>query len=119
MLGRMRHAFPGLVLLLGVASCLASVADTLPFTVAVAASRTAAAPGDTIGFTVTIQGESLIGVTMDFADGTTDQFGTGGAKTGKVTFRKVFTRQGTFEVVATATDAVAGQKSARVGITVR
>ena len=107
-----------MVLLVGVGSCIASASEALPLTVALDASKTAAAPGDTITFVVTIQGESLIGVMMDYADGTTDQFGTGGAKTGKVTFRKAFAQRGSFAVIATVTDAVAGQKTARVTVTV-
>ena len=114
----MRRALPGLVLLLGVVACIASASEARPLTVGVDASKTTTAPGDTITFVVTIQGESLIGVAMDYADGTTDQFGSGGAKTGKVTFRKAFTRRGIFVVVATVTDAVAGQKTASVAITV-
>ena len=118
MLGRMQRALFALVLVLGVVSCLGSASEALPLTVGVDASRTTATLGDTIIFTVTIQGESLIGVTMDFADGTGDQFGAGGAKTGKILFRKAFTQRGSFEVVATVTDAMAGQRSARVGIIV-
>ena len=118
MLGRMRRASSGLLLLFGVASCIASATEVLPLTIGIEANRTTAAPGDTITFVTTVQGESLIGVAMDYADGTTDQFGTGGAKTGRVTFRKAFMQRGMFVVVATVTDAAAGQQTARVAIIV-
>jgi len=100
-----------------VAACQSSL-EALPLEISVAASRTTAAPGDTILFTATIQGGSLLGLDADYGDNTTDQYGTAGARTGKVTFRHAYQVRGTFTTKITVTDASAGQKNASVQVRV-
>lgn len=98
--------------------CTESTLDPLPLEIAVAASRTTAAPGDTILFVATVQGGSLLGLDADYGDTTTEQFATGGARTGKVTFRHAYTTRGTFTTKITVTDATLGQKNASVEVRV-
>ena len=100
------------------ASCQASSLEALPLEISVTASRTTAAPGDTIAFTATIQGGSLLGLDADYGDNTTEQYGTAGARTGKVTFRHAYQARGTFTTKITVTDASAGQKNASVQVRV-
>jgi hypothetical protein len=90
----------------------------LPLQISVEASRATAAPGDTIAFVATVQGGSLLGLDADYGDSTLEQFGTAGARTGKVTFRHAYTTRGTFTTKITVTDAVAGQKDASVQVRV-
>ena len=91
--------------------CSESTVEALPLEISVAASRTTVALGDTVVFVATVQGGSLLGLDADFGDQTTDQFGTAGAQTGKVSFRHAYATRGTFTVKITVTDAVAGQKA--------
>ena len=100
-----------------VAACQSSL-EALPLEISVTASRTTAAPGDTIAFTATIQGGSLLGLDADYGDNTTEQYGTAGARTGKVTFRHAYQARGTFTTKITVTDASAGQKNASVQVRV-
>jgi hypothetical protein len=100
------------------AACQQSSLEALPLEISVTASRSTAAPGDTIAFTATIQGGSLLGLDADFGDNTTDQYGTAGARTGKVTFRHAYQARGTFTTKITVTDASAGQKNASVQVRV-
>ena len=86
--------------------------------IGIEASRLTAAPGDTINFLVTTQGGSLIGVEIDFADGSTDSFATSGARTAHITFRHPFLTTGTFQVDAKVTDASAGSKNATIQVLV-
>jgi len=102
------------------AACAQDTLDPLPFQVTVEASRTTAAPGDTVNFLVTTQGGSLIGVVMDYGDAATDLYGTSGARTAKVSFRHAFTTRGTFTVRATVTDAQpVGEKAATIDVRIQ
>ena len=100
------------------AACSTETLAPLPLTLGIVASRTTAAPGDSISFEVIAQGGRLIGITTAYGDGTEDRFATGGARTARVTFRHAFLAAGTYEVRATVTDAVAGQKQASMEIRV-
>ena len=99
-------------------ACSAESLAPLPLDIVVEASRITAAPGDSINFLVTARGGQLIGIITTYGDGTEDQFGTGGARTARVTFRHAFAAPGTYQVQATVTDALAGQKDASVEIRV-
>jgi hypothetical protein len=96
--------------------CGESTLAPLPLDISIAASRTTAAPGDTIFFVATIQGGSLLGLDADYGDSSTDQYGTSGARTGKVTFRHAYSARGTFTTKITLTDATLGTKSASVEV---
>ena len=78
-----------------------------------------AAPGDPVSFLVTAQGGDLLGVDVDYGDTTTDQYGTGGARTARVTFSHAFSTAGVYPVRATVTDALAGSRDAVVEIRVQ
>ena len=114
----MRLALVGLVILVGAASCVSTQLEALPLTVTVEASRTTAAPKDSILFVIRAGGGSLLGLTADYGDGTSDSFGTGGARTASVTFKHSYLTTGTYTVTATATDVAAGQKTATVQVRV-
>jgi hypothetical protein len=92
--------------------------DPLPLSIALEASSTTAAPGETVHFVVDAQGGSLLGVSIDFGDDTGNQFATGGARRAHVPFSHAFSVAGVYLVRATATDATAGSRHADVRITV-
>ena len=92
--------------------------EPLPFEVGLEASRVTATPGDTISFVVTAQGGNLLGANIDFADGSTDQYGTSGARSARIAFKHAYLTKGTFQVQATVTDALAGPKNATVQVIV-
>lgn len=107
------------IVLIGFAACDDATVDPLPLIVSIEPSRATAAPGDTIGFVVSAQGGSLLGVVMAFGDSTGDQLATGGARTARVTFRHAYSAVGVYQASATVTDALAGEKSASVEVRVQ
>lgn len=127
MVERMRSAMPRSVLrvvvrsllLIGAAACGDGSLEPLPLSITVEASRVAAAVGETVEFVVSAQGGMLIGVEIDYADGASEERGTSGARTARVTFRHAYAAAGTYEVRATVTDAVAGTRDASVEVRVQ
>jgi hypothetical protein len=116
MLQHMRRLLLGSILLIGVAACGDASLDPLPLSITVEASRVTATPGESIDFVVTASGGSLVGITINYGDNGSDQFGTGGARTARVTFSHAFAAAGVYQVRAIVTDAVAGDKDAEVEI---
>src|SRR5688572_8358883 len=120
MLERMRQTLiPSLLrslVLVGLVACGDGGLDPLPLSIAIEASRVTAAPGESIDFVVTASGGSLVGITINYGDNGSDQFGTGGARTARVTFSHAFAAAGVYQVRAIVTDAVAGDKDAEVEI---
>jgi PKD domain-containing protein len=98
----------------GLAACDAYTTGPPAFMVGLATSAQTAARGDTVTFIVTAQGASLLGIDVSYGDGNGDQYGTGGARTARVTFRHAFDVAGTYVVRASVSDAVGGQKDASV-----
>lgn len=95
-------------------ACAQEPLEPLPLQISIETSRATAAPGDTVIFTAVVQGGSLLGLVAEFGDGSSDSFGTSGARTGRVGFRHAYTTRGTFTTTITVTDATAGQKAASV-----
>ncbi len=96
--------------------CSAETLGPQPLSISIEASRISAAPGDSISFQVTARGGQLVGIAADYGDGSEDQMGTSGARTARVTFRHAFEAPGTYLVLATVTDALAGPKDASVSV---
>lgn len=74
---------------------------------------------DSVSFVVRAQGDALIGIETAYGDGESLFRPTGGARTAVVTFRHLYTQSGTYDVTATATDAVLGEKTATVQVNVQ
>jgi PKD domain-containing protein len=108
----------GALLLIGTSACSQSTLDTFPVDITVSASPTTAARGDTVSFTVNAHGGNLLGIAIDYGDSSSDQYGTSGARSARVTFKHAYQAPGTFTVQATVTDAVGGQKDASIAIRV-
>jgi hypothetical protein len=102
----------------GLGACGTYSLEPLPLSVGVEANRLTAVPGDTITFTVSAEGGTLFGVDIDFADGSSDTRVTSGARTARVTFKHAYLTTGDFQVLASATDAGQGTKSATIQILV-
>jgi hypothetical protein len=98
------------------AACSPSPIESLPLDITMQASRTKAAPGDTISFVATIQGSTLLGIQIDYGDGDTGLFAASGANTGKTTFTHAYKRAGTFTAKATVSDGTANQKSTSIEV---
>jgi len=113
----MRRALLAFITII-VAACTESMLDPLPLAVTVAPNKSTTAPRDTITFRVTAQGGSLVGVLIDYADSSSDQFATSGARTAELTFHHAYSTAGTYEVTVTLTDALAGEKKATTEIRV-
>lgn len=111
-----RLLIAGLMLFLG--SCRQTTEPPVPVLVTLELSRTTAARGDTISFTIHATGNNLIGVVVDFGDQVTDQYAMGGARTARVTFKHAFQDAGSFTVNAVVTDAIAGDKDASAGVVI-
>jgi hypothetical protein len=116
MLPRMRQLFLATFAMCALVACGESTLEPLPLEIKIETTRTTGAPGDTINFVVVTQGGVLLGIDIDYADGNTDQYGTAGARTARVSFRHAYTARGTYHVNATVTDGTAGQKKAAIDI---
>lgn len=99
-------------------SCRQTTEPPVSLVVTLESSRSTAARGDTVTFTVNATGNTLIGVVMDFGDQTGDLYAMGGARTARVAFKHVFQATGTFTVSAVVTDAIAGEKASTAAIVI-
>lgn len=102
-----------------VIACGGGSLDPLPLGIVMQASRTTAAPGQTINFVVDMQGGTLLGVSIDFGDDNVEERATGGARTARVTFSHAFAAVGVYQVRATVTDATAGSQHADAQVTIQ
>ena len=116
---RIRVILTAVLALVATVACGDNRLDPLPFQVSVAASSVSPALGDSVSFVVTAQGGQLVGIDVDYGDGGTDTFGTAGARTARVTFRHAYAARGAFQMRATVTDGMAGQKEATVDVHVQ
>jgi hypothetical protein len=87
-----------------------------PLNVTIEADKVAASTGESISFLVEAQGPRLLGVTINYGDGATDQLSINSATATTVGFRHVYTAAGTYTVRATALDALAGSKETSVEV---
>ncbi len=99
-------------------ACIGSV-DPLPLAITLQATPTSATTADSVTFVANAQGGQLLGFVTDYGDGSTEQYATAGARTATVTFRHRYLTAGTFQVTATVTDAVQGQKVATVQVSIQ
>ena len=99
-------------------ACEATQLAPLPLTVSVEASRTTAAPQDSISFVIRAAGGTLLLLELDYGDTALDRFSPSGARTASVTFRHAYAARGAYTVTATVTDVQAGQKRATVDVRV-
>jgi PKD domain-containing protein len=104
--------------LLVTGSCRQTTEPPVSLVVTLESSRSTAARGDTITFTVNATGNNLVGVVIDFGDQTGDLYATGGALTARVNFKHVFQATGSFTVNAVVTDAIAGEKEAATTVVI-
>ena len=98
-------------------ACLGST-ETLPLGVSIQ-KPSSISTVDSVTFVIVAQGNSLVGIETTFGDGGTASYATAGARTASVSFRHRYTQSGTYDVTATVTDAVLGQKAASVQVNVQ
>lgn len=106
------------LLLAGVMSCGTKGLEPLALDIGVTANKTTVATGETVSLVVTAQGGGLVAIGINYGDNSFEQFGTGGARTARVTFSHAYSAVGNYQVRATVTDVEAGEKSATVDIVV-
>lgn len=112
-----RLLIAGGVIVAAMTACLGST-EALPLSVSIQAP-TSGTTTDSVTIVVTAQGNSLVGVVATFGDGSDADFSTGGARTATVSFRHRYTQSGTYQVTATATDAVLGSKDATAQVSIQ
>jgi hypothetical protein len=117
MLPRMRPLLACLLVIAAMTACLGGT-EPPPLGISVEAPASANTT-DSVSIVVNAQGNSLIGVETAFGDGNTGAFATNGARTARLTFRHLYTQSGTYDVTATVTDAVLGEKAATVQLNVQ
>ncbi len=76
-----------------------------PLTLQMTPDRTAAAPGQSVGFQVEATGLALAGLIVAYGDGAADTVPTSGASRAKATFSHAFQQEGSYLVHAAAYDA--------------
>jgi PKD repeat protein len=112
----MRRLIASVFVIAALAACIEST-EPLPLGISIQKPATVTT-ADSASFVVTAQGNSLLGVETSFGDGRVVSFATSGARTATVTFRHRYTLSGTYDVTATVSDAVLGQKTAAVQVIV-
>lgn len=108
-----------LIITLATLACSAEPLEPLPLEIALKVEPATAAVGDSVRVEITAQGGRLLGVTVEYGDGGSEALPAAGARTARATYRHAYTRSGVYEVAATVTDALQGDKSARVNVQVR
>lgn len=111
-----RRLLAAVVVVASLSACLEGT-EPLPLDITIQKPATISTV-DSANFVVTAQGNSMVGIETNFGDGRVDAFPTGGARTATVTFRHRYSASGTYDVTATVTDAVLGQKTAAVQVVV-
>ena len=112
----MRRLFAGVLVLAALAACLEGTGP-LPLGITLQKPATVTTT-DSASFVVTAQGNTMIGIETNFGDGRIVEYPTSGARTATLTVRHRYSAAGTYDVTATVTDAVLGQKTAAVQVTV-
>lgn len=112
-----RMAVIGATLAFAMSACLGTT-EPLPLAIAIEASRVTATAGDSINFLVTTQGKNLIGVEIDFGDGSGDNRVAYGARRATLNFLHAYLVPGTYQVDAKVTDSDAASMSATIQVIV-
>ncbi len=93
----------------GMVGVLAACSDSLveggrPLTVSISADKTLAGVGDSVTYTADATGNNLVGLVVDFGDGTADSTAASGAVTAGVVRSHAYGEAGTYVAKATAVD---------------
>lgn len=112
----MRRLLAGCVCIAALAACLEGT-EALPLDITIQKPATITT-ADSASFVINAQGNTMLGIETSFGDGRVEQTATGGARTAMLTIRHRYSASGTYDVTATVTDAVLGQKTAAVQVTV-
>ena len=110
---------PVLICVLLIAACKPYETEPLLLDVTLQSDRATAAPGDSVQFEVRAQGGALIGVGVNWDDGTELGIPASGAQTLRTLQRHAFANPGVYDVVATVSDAFAGQKTAQLTVRIQ
>ena len=113
----MRGLLAGVLIIAAMTACLGG-AEPLPLAITIQAPATGTTT-DSVTIVVNAQGNSLAAVETIFGDGSESSFPTSGAQTATVTIRHLYTQAGTYQVTATVTDLVLGQKDASAQLTIQ
>ena len=98
-------------------ACVNTSAEPLALQISVSGPGTAAV-GDTVRFATEMQGNDLVGVTVDYGDQGTDGLALGFARTAKTTFKHVYTTAGTFTTTVVVVQADSLRQSATATVEV-
>ena len=112
----MRRLLAGVTIIAALAACLEGTGP-LPLDITIQAPA-AVTTTDSASFVVRAQGNTMLGIETSFGDGRVVDYPTSGARTATVTVRHRYSAPGTYDVTAMVTDAVLGQKTAVVQVTV-
>jgi hypothetical protein len=111
-----RAKFAILLMSAWLAACEPFELEPLPLEITLVADRTTAARGDSILFTITAQGGTLLGIGIDWGDGQSLAIPTSGARTATTHQGHAYSESGTYNVLAEVTDAEAGSKNASLSV---
>ena|ERR1044071_3331934 len=114
----MRRLLLGIGLAASVAACSTLVDADRPLTIGFTVDKPTLTLGDSMLFTITVQGTSLVGVTLDYGDGSTTAYPTSGAQTARLTYYHTYKARGSYDVVLNVTDARAGERGATIQVRV-
>ena len=101
------------------AACRPYETEPLALDVTVQSDRTTAAPGDSLQFDIRAQGGTLLGVEISWGDGMSLAISASGAHTLRTVQRHAFANPGVYDVTATVSDAIAGNKAAQLSVRIQ
>jgi hypothetical protein len=113
---RLRVALAALAL--AASGCGIDAAEPLPLDITIAADKLTTAPADSITFEIRAQGGNLLGISVEWGDGTSYVLPTGGARTAQSRVRHAYEDSGVYQVSAAADDATGSRKSVALNITI-
>lgn len=114
----MRRLVLGALAAAALGGCFGNI-EPLPLDISISASPTAPTAGSTVTISVEAQGQNLVQIELVYGDGSNETQLTGNARTAQLTRPHVYAAAGTYQAVATVTEASGAQQSASVEIVVQ
>ena len=106
----MRLILAGLAIVLTTVTCRPPTTTVVGISILLEANPRVAQTGDTVTFTVSVTGNNVSGVVIDFGDSSGDQYSAGGVATVQAIFRHAYPNVGNYMARATVSDAAVGNR---------
>jgi hypothetical protein len=99
--------------------CAINAVEPLPLAITINADKLTTVPADSITFDIRAQGGNLLGISVEWGDGTSYVQPTSGARTVRSRVRHAYEHSGVYQVSAAVDDAAGGRKLAALDVTIQ